>query len=158
MTASTTSSGEVALATMIRLARLSKLNDMILHDVARDHGLTAAEQTVLTTLRWMGPPFRQTPTDLAAALLQTSGGVTATLHRLEAAELVSRIPDPSDKRRLLVELTDKGKAVQQQVFNELKQKLDRVVSTIDGADLAAAERGIEVLLVAVESAMQHRLG
>ena len=138
---------------MIRLARLSKLNESILHDVAREHGLTAAEQTVLTTLRWSGPPFRQTPTELAQALVQTSGGVTATLHRLEAAELIERVPDPSDRRRLLVELTEAGKAAEQRVFGELARKLDRVLETIDATDLDAAARGVEVLLEAVESAI-----
>jgi DNA-binding MarR family transcriptional regulator len=141
---------------MIRLARLSKLNEMILHEVAREHGLTAAEQTVLSTLRWMGPPFRQTPTELAQALVQTSGGVTATLHRLEAAKLINRVPHPSDKRRLLVELSERGKAVEKAVFDQLSAKLDKVVATIDSADLAAAERGVEVLLEAIEHAIQDR--
>ena len=49
------------------------------------------------------------PSQLAAALGLSSGGMTKAITRLEAAGLVKRIPDPSDGRGVLVELTSRGK-------------------------------------------------
>ncbi|WP_409491358.1 MarR family winged helix-turn-helix transcriptional regulator [Amycolatopsis sp. cmx-11-12] len=42
------------------------------------------------------------PTQLARALGMTTGAVTRMLDRMEAQDLVERVPDPADRRRLLV--------------------------------------------------------
>ncbi len=43
------------------------------------------------------------------SLMLTSGGTTKRLHKLEAAGLVAREPDPGDRRGTLIALTDKGR-------------------------------------------------
>jgi DNA-binding MarR family transcriptional regulator len=43
--------------------------------------------------------------DLAHASRLTTGAITAVIDRLERAEYVRRVPDPSDRRRVLVEPT-----------------------------------------------------
>jgi DNA-binding MarR family transcriptional regulator len=45
---------------------------------------------------------------MAAWAELSSGAMTNRLDRLEQAGLVKRIPDPNDRRGVLVELTDKG--------------------------------------------------
>ena len=65
--------------------------------------------------------------DLSRALLLSSGAMTNRLDRLEGAELIRRIPDPRDRRGVLVELTPKG------------------VATIDGAVTEQAAKEIDVL-------------
>ncbi|WP_414938911.1 MarR family winged helix-turn-helix transcriptional regulator [Amycolatopsis sp. cmx-11-51] len=42
------------------------------------------------------------PTQLARALGMTTGAVTRMLDRMEARDLVERVPHPADRRRLLV--------------------------------------------------------
>jgi DNA-binding MarR family transcriptional regulator len=46
--------------------------------------------------------------DLAEASRLTTGAITAVIDRLERAGLARRVPDPSDRRRVKVELTEKA--------------------------------------------------
>ena len=49
--------------------------------------------------------------DLAEASRLTTGAITAVIDRLERAGLARRVPDPTDRRRVLVEPTEKALAV-----------------------------------------------
>ena len=46
--------------------------------------------------------------DLAQASRLTTGAITAVIDRLERVGLARRVPDPADRRRVLVELTPKA--------------------------------------------------
>ena len=46
--------------------------------------------------------------DLAEASRLTTGAITAVIDRLERAGLARRVPDPSDRRRVLVEPSEKA--------------------------------------------------
>lgn len=72
-------------------------------------GITRADFDVLASLRRAGEPFALSPTQLTASLMLTSGGVTGRVDRLEALGLVRRAPAPSDRRSLVVSLTDEGR-------------------------------------------------
>jgi DNA-binding MarR family transcriptional regulator len=74
-------------------------------------GLQSGEFDVLATLRRSGPPFALTPTALYEATMVTSGAITARLDRLEKSGLISRAPHPADRRGVVVQLTDKGRAL-----------------------------------------------
>ena len=63
---------------------------------------------VLIELRLAGEPYKLTPTQLYNRLLVSSGGMTGRVDRLERRDLVRRMPDPNDRRSVLVELTDIG--------------------------------------------------
>jgi DNA-binding MarR family transcriptional regulator len=51
---------------------------------------------------------RMSAGDLAEASGLTTGAITAVIDRLERAGLARRVPDPSDRRRVLVEPTEKA--------------------------------------------------
>lgn len=72
-------------------------------------GLQRGEFDVLATLRRAGKPHRLTPTELYEATMVTSGAMTARLDRLEKAGWIERLPNPEDRRGLLVQLTGAGK-------------------------------------------------
>jgi DNA-binding MarR family transcriptional regulator len=74
----------------------------------REHGLTPEEWGVMTTLRLGKDACRSSPGDLASDLDLSSGAMTSRLDRLEEAGLVRRLPDPDDRRGVVVELTEKG--------------------------------------------------
>lgn len=65
-------------------------------------GINRTDNTALDVLERAG---RMTAGELARELRLTSGAVTALIDRLEGAGYLRRVPDPSDRRRVLVELT-----------------------------------------------------
>jgi DNA-binding MarR family transcriptional regulator len=74
-------------------------------------GLNDGDYGLLATLRRAGAPFQLTPTDLARHRMMTSGGMTAAIDRLQRKGLVTRLPNPNDRRGNLVQLTDEGRAL-----------------------------------------------
>jgi DNA-binding MarR family transcriptional regulator len=71
-------------------------------------GLGLGEWKVLTHLRLSGPPFQRSPGALSKRAELSSGAMTNRLDRMEEAGLVKRLPDPDDRRGVLVELTKEG--------------------------------------------------
>lgn len=57
------------------------------------------------------PNERVSQRRLADDLTLTSGGITRLIDRMEAAALVRRVPSPGDRRSVLVEATEEGRAV-----------------------------------------------
>jgi DNA-binding MarR family transcriptional regulator len=97
------------LQVLSRISRLARHLDIARRGAFADHGLESWEFDVLSALRRQGPPFQLTPGALLRATLVTSGTMTNRIDRLAAAKLVRREPDPSDKRGVLVTLTDRGR-------------------------------------------------
>jgi DNA-binding MarR family transcriptional regulator len=91
-----------------RISRLARELEQRLEPVYRTHGLEPGWHDVLATLRRNGPPYRLRPTEFTDQLMLTSSGTTKRLDRLEQAGLISRGPDPADRRGTLITLTPKG--------------------------------------------------
>ncbi len=92
-----------------RVGRLARYFDHGLDALFAGYGLRRETWDVLASLRRTGPPYRLSPTDLYRGLMRTSGAMTNRLRRLEDAGLVCRVTDPADGRGLLVELTQDGR-------------------------------------------------
>lgn len=82
--------------------------------VLSELGLTYPQYLVMLVL-WERQP--QTVGALGARLYLDSGTLTPLLKRMESAGLVGRARDPGDERRVLVTLTDKGKALREQALH-----------------------------------------
>jgi DNA-binding MarR family transcriptional regulator len=91
-----------------RISRLARELERRLEPVYRAHGLEPGWHDVLATLRRNGPPYRLRPTEFTSQLMLTSSGTTKRLDRLEQAGLITRGPDPDDRRGTLITLTPKG--------------------------------------------------
>ena len=61
--------------------------------------------------------------DLAQASRLTTGAITAVIDRLERAGLARRVPDPSDRRRVLLEPTEKAFEVAMELMVEPMRQL-----------------------------------
>jgi DNA-binding MarR family transcriptional regulator len=92
-----------------RLLRLRDvIHDEMLHDLAAVD-LNYSGFHLLVALRRSGPPFRLSPSDIRERYFpMTSGGMVGAIDRLERRGLVRRLPHPSDRRGVLVELTQDG--------------------------------------------------
>jgi DNA-binding MarR family transcriptional regulator len=94
-----------------RVSRLARELEQRLEPVYREHGLEPGWHDVLATLRRTGPPFQLRPSEFTGALMLTSSGTTKRLDRLEQAGLITRAPDPDDRRGTLITLTAAGIAL-----------------------------------------------
>jgi DNA-binding MarR family transcriptional regulator len=66
---------------------------------------------VILALRRSGKPYVLRPTDIYRQSLITSATATNRIDRASERGLVRRLPDPNDRRGILVELTAAGKAL-----------------------------------------------
>jgi DNA-binding MarR family transcriptional regulator len=133
-----------------RMGRLAKHLERAIQETFSEFGLTIGEFDVLAALRRSGQPYQLSPTELFNTLMVSSGTMTHRIDRLEQAELVKRIPDPSDRRGTRIELTDKGfnvieKAVEAHVINE-----HRVLSVLEGSERKTLTQLLRKFLVSFE--------
>lgn len=83
----------------------------------RHHRLSRAGREALAVLDGAGQPL--SPTAIAERLIVTTASVTSLLDTLERRGLVERRPDPTDRRRLLIVITQDGKALVDQFLPEV---------------------------------------
>jgi DNA-binding MarR family transcriptional regulator len=83
-----------------------------------------------------------TPKHIAEHLGLTTGAMTALVDRIEGAGLAQRVPNPSDRRSLLVELTDAGRAAVDQGGSIYSSAFG---ASIPAADVAAVTRAFTEL-------------
>ncbi len=96
------------LEVLSRVTRLSHYLDRARQSAFAEHHLHTWEFDVLSALRRAGAPYRLSPGQLGAQNLVTSGTMTNRVDRLAQRELVRRLPDPHDRRGVLVELSAAG--------------------------------------------------
>jgi DNA-binding MarR family transcriptional regulator len=93
-----------------RIGNLARYFDHSMDTTLTEFGLDRRTHRVLARLRYQGPPYRLSAGELADGLGLSSGAMTNRLDRLEEAGLVRRLPDPDDRRGVLVEPTKAGHA------------------------------------------------
>nr|WP_250125320.1 MarR family transcriptional regulator [Chroococcidiopsis sp. CCMEE 29] len=133
-----------------RMGRLAKHLERAIQETFSDFGLNVGEFDVLATLRRSGQPYQLSPTQLFNTLMVSSGTMTHRIDRLEQAELVKRIPDPGDRRGMLIQLTNKGfnvieKAVEAHVANE-----HHLLSVLEEAERKVLAQLLRKLLISFE--------
>jgi DNA-binding MarR family transcriptional regulator len=91
-----------------RISGLSKRLHRSMDETLAEFGLDTSEHKVLASLSQEGEPYRSTPGRLAKRMELSSGAMTNRLDRMEQAGLIRRLPDPDDRRSVVVELTEHG--------------------------------------------------
>ncbi len=132
-----------------RISRLAREIERRLEPVYAASGLEPGWYDVLATLRRAGPPYRLRPTDFAASLMLTSSGTTKRLDRLEAAGHITREPDPSDRRGVLIALTPQGRSLIDRATGQHMANERRILSGLTAAEqhqLAGLLRKLRITL------------
>lgn len=127
------------LHVLSRVSRLSRHLDLARRQAFAQHDLDSWEFDVLSALRRAGEPYELSPGQLVHQTLVTSGTMTNRVDRLARRGFLERHPSPTDRRGVIVRLTDTGRRV-----------VDAAMS-----DLLAHEKD---LLAALTSSAQHDLG
>jgi DNA-binding MarR family transcriptional regulator len=110
-----------------------------LDEALAEHRLTRPSFQVLSALL-EAPDNALTQRELMATVRRTSGTMSVRLARLERAGLVTRQPDPDDRRTVTVTLTDRGKEWATAARPAYDEAADRLVAGLpDDARAAFGE-------------------
>ena len=133
-----------------RVVRLQRFLDQRIAATLEQLDVNEGEVNVLAALRRAGPPYQLTPTELYRGLLLSSSAMTHRIDRLEANDLVRRIPDTDDGRRVRVALTDRGREVVDEAMDRTVTSLSAITDLLDDDEHAALEAMLARLLAAFE--------
>jgi DNA-binding MarR family transcriptional regulator len=129
-----------------RVTRLARHLDRARRQAFAAQDLESWEFDVLSALRRSGEPYRLSPGRLLRETMVTSGTMTNRIDRMAARGLVARLPDPSDRRGVQVQLTASGRLA---VDAALDQLLMRERDLLDGLPQAEQRRLSDMLRVLV---------
>ncbi|MEM8805047.1 MAG: MarR family transcriptional regulator [Cyanobacteria bacterium P01_G01_bin.38] len=92
------------------------------------------------------------PSQIARQLGLTSGSVTMLVDRLERGGLVRRMPDPNDRRGVLVEPLPRLFEILGPVYAKVAQEIERVAQSYDRDEVAAAIQHLDDATFAYKTA------
>jgi DNA-binding MarR family transcriptional regulator len=119
------------LEVLSRVSRLARHLDRARAAAFAEHGLVAWEFDVLAALRRAGSPYELSPGQLVTQTLVTSGTMTNRVDRLADRGLVERLPDPRDRRGVIVRLTDAGRSTVDDAFAGLLAREHDLLAGLD---------------------------
>ena len=117
-----------------RVTRLARHLDLARRTAFAEHGLETWEFDVLSALRRSGAPYELSPGRLLRETLVTSGTMTNRIDRLVTKGLVERLPDPADRRGVLVRLTPTGRRRVDDALAGLLEQERRLLREISADD------------------------
>ena len=125
-----------AMATLVRTGQaiIAELDRAML----ASHG---APQTVLNCLAVIeGADTQLTPSEISERTLVSSATMTNTLDALERLGWARRIPNPEDRRSVLVEITDEGQSIADRFLPGIRTLEKAMVSELSSTELATLLR------------------
>lgn len=133
--------------------RVSGINKRVRHalkETLAEYGVTPEDWGVLTTL-YLGEDHCSSPGDLAADLELSSGAMTSRIDRLEQMGYVRRLPDPKDRRGVLVELTGQGREAWERAISVQGRKESFFASALSKSEQVQLNKLLRKLSLAFEA-------
>ncbi|WP_284602143.1 MarR family transcriptional regulator [Dickeya dadantii] len=93
---------------------VNQFKDNLLNDYFADSDITAPQFKVLMSI-YKG---FTSPVDVSKNVMMDGGALSRMIERMVKRELLLRLPHPSDKRQVILALTEKGLAILQQFERE----------------------------------------
>ena len=123
-----------------------------LHDrqAWEDHQLSGTAKQALAVLEGADTPLE--PTVIAERLIITTGSMTSMLNTLESRGLIRRMPHPGDRRKLLIAITTKGRAIVDDMLPSLHSR-ERTI--ICDALTETEQRKLCLLLAKVQASVER---
>jgi DNA-binding MarR family transcriptional regulator len=118
------------LALLIALRRFGLENDRFDLAVARAHDVSMAEMKAIDHIQAEG---ELTPRELGERLSLTSGAVTAVIDRLEGSGWVARSPHPTDRRSVVVRMTERSMEACTHIYVPYSDALARLAAGLPAA-------------------------
>ena len=132
-----------------RLTRVGLLLDAFQHRCLDRFGLRFVDYSVLRVLQFADRSV--SAGELSDLLFRSTGGITQILDRLERAGLLERTADPSDRRRVLVGLTDAGLRTAKEAGAAYEAERDRLLGALSAAEVRRLDAAVRRLLAVLSS-------
>jgi DNA-binding MarR family transcriptional regulator len=133
-----------------RLLRVSRYLVAGIERGLKRFGLNLSEFNLLVALLRAGPAHRLSPGELSRSLMLTSAGMTKRIDRLEREGLVIRMPDPVDRRGLLVQLTSEGVALIDRAMVAHLENVEQLLEALEPRERGQLVEALRKMLVAFE--------
>src|SRR3954451_23103889 len=117
-----------------RIGGLHRRFQRALDETLAEFNLDYAEHKLLGLLSREDEVYRSSPGRLARLMELSSGAMTNRLDRMEEAGLLRRLPDPDDRRGILVELTLDGKQVYEEAVGVQGRKESLIASALSAPE------------------------
>ena len=131
------------------LVQVSEAFVAMTNKAVRHHGLSAAGRQALAILEGSAEPL--SPTTIAERLLVTTASTTSLLDTLERRGLLTRLPDPDDRRKLLVSLTEEGRQVVDDFLPEVVTLQTAVMAGLGEAERRRLMRSLAAIRAAISA-------
>jgi DNA-binding MarR family transcriptional regulator len=135
-----------------RVLRLAQVLQLRREQLLSQFGLSVPDFDVLASLHRKASGGPLNVRDLQRAMMLSSSGITKRLDRLEKSGMVSRHPDPADRRGVLIELTAAGRELIDEAIPAVTRFETELVRQALGSerDRLRVEAGLRQLLLAQE--------
>ncbi len=124
----------------------NSITEQMRQEMAR-YDLSASEFAVLELLYHKGPTALGA---IAERVLLTSGSMTYVIDQLEKQGLVMRVACPTDRRRMLADLTESGRAKIAALFPGHAERIRQIMSALSPPEQEQAARLLKQLGLAQE--------
>lgn len=144
------------IGVLVWVFRTGRQIEAWLADTLVTEGLDTSEYAALSALWLQGEPHRLAAGEIADRLVQTTGGTTKTVRRLEARGLVRRVADPDDGRRALIELTAAGLELARSTLDLVLDAFDLDIGDLDTAERSELGERVARLSLELNERLQRR--
>jgi DNA-binding MarR family transcriptional regulator len=134
-----------------RISRLARHLELARRAAFTSRGLEPWSFDVLSALRRAGEPYQLTPGLLMSQTLVSSGTMTNRIDRLVAAGLVERHGHPSDRRVVVVRLTEPGKAAVDDAMAELLEYESSLLGNLEPSQREVLTQTLRALMEPFDS-------
>lgn len=132
-----------------RLVRLSYLDS---RTMVKRYGITGPQSLVLKSLIESVEPLSSVT--LSRRLDVSPANITGIIDRLEEKGLVKRLRKQGDRRKILIELTEKGIEFSQQLPDLIENKLIKGLSDLDSTEIAGIYTAFNKVVQIIEGSTE----
>jgi DNA-binding MarR family transcriptional regulator len=138
------------VALWLLATRAGRMTEAFTREVLAEQGIDSTEFSILVFLLLSRGPRRTTMRDLASAVVLSQPGTTRALQRSEHNGNVRKLPDATDGRAVVIELTDAGRRLVERTMRVLlgrfSERLGVGFSTAQAITVAGASAEYAVAL------------
>ena len=136
---------------LAQLSRVSRQADRHLESVLAEFGLHNWEYDVLATLRRDGEPYEMCPGTIGGHLGVSNSAMTNRITRLEKSGLVGRHLSPTNRRIVIIRLTDAGLGLVDRALSAHHEAARNVLDGMPAEDVASLNRLLGELGTALDA-------